>query len=273
MQVDGTEHTHVHATARSPKAFQPKPGETTRALLQHIAQTSEEAIRAAEEKVNIAQTAYETVSVPSRCACVPTHPNTRQVDRQMRLLDQAIKEQEAAISLGVRPGTHLAPILLPDLIVPRWARPPRVEHSPVPSLSPEPGLYAEEPPALEFPPPQVPSPKAPKKGKKVTAHKPAKPEKEEPLPPAAGAGEELAMTTRTRRTSVRLTIPAQPVVEPSVPADPNETRYCYCNQVSFGTVGSRTFRTFQLLLMSQMIACDNEGCKSEWVSCFCPSLE
>lgn len=36
-------------------------GKTTRILLQHIAQVSEEALRASEEKVNIAQTAYETV--------------------------------------------------------------------------------------------------------------------------------------------------------------------------------------------------------------------
>jgi hypothetical protein len=35
--------------------------ETTQALLQHIAQLSEEALHASEEKVNIAQTAYETV--------------------------------------------------------------------------------------------------------------------------------------------------------------------------------------------------------------------
>ncbi|KAG6379090.1 hypothetical protein JVT61DRAFT_11526 [Boletus reticuloceps] len=92
MQVDSTESTHDatvndnSANARFPAAFQPNPGETTRTRLQHIAQTSEEAIRTAEEKVNIAQTAYETV------------------DRHIRLLDQAIKEQEAAISLGVRPG-------------------------------------------------------------------------------------------------------------------------------------------------------------------------
>lgn len=70
MQVDSTEPTHGETTVNgngaeptNPSvAFQPKLEESTRTLLQHIAQTSEEAIRTAEEKVSIAQTAYETVS-------------------------------------------------------------------------------------------------------------------------------------------------------------------------------------------------------------------
>lgn len=41
--------------------FQPEPSETTQSILQHIAQVSEESLRTAEEKVSIAQTAYETV--------------------------------------------------------------------------------------------------------------------------------------------------------------------------------------------------------------------
>ena len=103
----------------------------------------------------------------------------------------------------------------------------------MPSLSPEPGLYAEEPPILELPPPRIPSPKASKKGKKA-APKPQKLESEETQPPVVVGGEEAAAT---RRTSVRLTIPAQPLAaEPGVLADVNEDRYCYCNQVSFGTV-------------------------------------
>lgn len=79
MQVNSGESSHDKAivndngaNAGPPVAYQPKPGETTRTLLQHIAQTSEEAIRTAEEKVNIAQTAYETVRESSALSRVYT---------------------------------------------------------------------------------------------------------------------------------------------------------------------------------------------------------
>ena len=82
MQVDSAESTHGKATvnddggnASPPAAYQPKPEETTRTILQHIAQTSEEALRTAEEKVNIAQTAYETVRESSALSRLPiAHP-------------------------------------------------------------------------------------------------------------------------------------------------------------------------------------------------------
>lgn len=70
VQADSVDHNKVpmsdnlraaNTDGSLPTACQPKPGETTCTHLQHIAQTSEEAIRAAEEKVSIAQTAYETV--------------------------------------------------------------------------------------------------------------------------------------------------------------------------------------------------------------------
>ncbi|KAH7889873.1 hypothetical protein F5I97DRAFT_604980 [Phlebopus sp. FC_14] len=199
--------------------------ESTRILLQHIAETSEGSLRLAEEKVSLAQTAYETV------------------DRHIRQLDQVIKDQEAAISLGMRPGTHLAPILLPDLVVPRWARPPRVEHSPVPSLISDPGIQTVDEPAVHEVPQPVAFPKAPKKGRKLVL-------KTTTPAPEVQLSEEPA----TRR-GVRLTIPTHPP-GPQVPADPKEARYCYCNQVSFGT----------------MIACDNENCKLEWFHLGCTGL-
>jgi len=61
------------------------------------------------------------------------------VDRHIRLLDQSVKEQEAAISLGVHPGTHLAPILLPELIVPGSRAARAAAHSPAPALQEEDG--------------------------------------------------------------------------------------------------------------------------------------
>ncbi|KIJ69632.1 hypothetical protein HYDPIDRAFT_106275 [Hydnomerulius pinastri MD-312] len=230
--------------AKNTAPFTSKPGETTRTLLQHISQTSEETLRTAEEKVSIAQTAYETV------------------DRHIRLLDQAIKEQEAAISLGMRPGTHLAPILLPDLVVPRWARPSRVEHSPVPSLSPEPSLLPAEVSGIAEPPEAAAaSLKVTRRGRKPAARgtqkDKAEPEpQEEPLAPPA-EDQELVELPRTRRSGVRLTIPAQfHPAGPAVPGDSNEARYCYCHQVSYGT----------------MIGCDNEACKLEWFHLGCTGL-
>lgn len=55
--------------ARVPNC-QPKHGDTTRSLLQYISQVSEESLRAAEEKVSIAQAAYETVSA---CKSIRLH--------------------------------------------------------------------------------------------------------------------------------------------------------------------------------------------------------
>ena len=207
--------------------FQPEAGETTQSILQHIAHVSEESLRTAEEKVSIAQTAYETVCGLKIDSIVLAY-TLNQVDRHIRLLDQAVKEQEAAISLGMRPGTHLAPILLPDIVaVPRWARPSRVEHSPL-ALTPEP----ESPSApivlhesVTAVPPSV------KKGKKVIPRESEPKEETAPAVPAEPA--------KTRR-GVKLTLrapPPGPSVEPTLPPDPNEKRYCHCNQVSFGTVG------------------------------------
>lgn len=210
-------------------SFQPALGETTQSVLQYIAQVSEESLRAAEEKVSIAQTAHETV------------------DRHIRLLDQAIKEQEAAISLGMRPGTHLAPILLPDIVaVPRWARPSHVEHSPL-ALTPEPESAVDDHVVNEVATVASASPVS-KKSKKTVPH--------EPEPPKTPIAPTVAEVPRTRR-GVRLTLPSQPTPEgPPTSVDPNEKRYCYCHQVSFGT----------------MIACDNESCKLEWFHLGCTGL-
>lgn len=204
----------------------PASKETTQTLLQHIAQVSEEALHASEEKVNIAQTAYETVLHPF-FRLTGSH-SFAQVDRHIRLLDQAIKEQETSISLGIRPGTHLAPILLPDLVVPRWARPTRIEHSPTPSLSPEPTTVPL--PTEELPGGSV----RPGRGRKARK----KPELQPETPPPPLEEVLNIPTTRTTR-SVKLKIPAQADVKGSqVAGDSNEPRYCYCNQVSFGTVRS-----------------------------------
>lgn len=105
--------------ARSSSVLSPVPGQpklrpsptSTRELLSHIGWLNEEYLRTSREKVNIAQTAQDSV------------------DRHIRLLDQFIKEQEA--SLGPEPN---APVMLSmsELAVPKWSRPTRVSMSPVP---------------------------------------------------------------------------------------------------------------------------------------------
>ncbi|TXT10173.1 uncharacterized protein COLE_04107 [Cutaneotrichosporon oleaginosum] len=42
-------------------------------------------------------------------------------------------------------------------------------------------------------------------------------------------------------------------VPPGIEADPNEPRYCYCNQVSYG----------------EMVGCDNDDCPMEWFHLAC----
>ncbi|KAJ3004141.1 hypothetical protein NUW54_g4953 [Trametes sanguinea] len=95
-------HTRQNAPSTSNSlALAVQNSTSTRELLVHIAQSSEEVTRACAEKVYLAQHAYDLV------------------DRYIRGLDRAIKEQEASISLGLRPGTHPASIILPEVVVPQ----------------------------------------------------------------------------------------------------------------------------------------------------------
>ncbi|KAF9070356.1 hypothetical protein BDP27DRAFT_1323898 [Rhodocollybia butyracea] len=82
-----------------------KPPQTGKEMLSHVAWLAEELMSAAQEKVNLAQAAHDYIS------------------RQIQVLGQSIKEQEASIALGARPGTQLAPVLLPEVAPPsRWTR-------------------------------------------------------------------------------------------------------------------------------------------------------
>jgi hypothetical protein len=151
----------------------------------------------------------------------------KQVERSIRLIDQAIQEQEHAIFLGARSGTRLAPILLPELSVPKWTKPARVTLSPDPDDAFD-GAQTKAP---------APRRKKSKKGRK-----------KDPLPSEA---------------VVPLPRPKPPVI-PN--ADPNEKRYCYCDQVSFGEVRAYVSFTFDALTGKKMIACDDPRCEREWVS-------
>ncbi|KAJ7043368.1 hypothetical protein C8F04DRAFT_1074537 [Mycena alexandri] len=152
----------------------------SRELLATIAKLAAVSIRDREEKVNLTLAACDSV------------------ERSIRLLDQAIQEQEHAISLGARPGTRLAPILLPELVMPRWSKPARVTLSP--DLDDALGGGENKAPA-----PSQQRRKKPKKGRKRDA-----------VPNEA-------------------VVPPPRPKPPHIPnPDPTEPRYCYCDQVSFG---------------------------------------
>ncbi|KAJ7702471.1 hypothetical protein B0H17DRAFT_1044442 [Mycena rosella] len=174
--------------------LQPPSEARSREMLAIIAQFSEASIRDREEKVNLTRAACESV------------------ERSIRLIDQAIQEQEHAISLGARSGTRLAPILLPEIVMPKWTKPLRV------TMSPDLDDVAEDKP---------PAQSRRKKG---------------------------------RKSRKKETLPAVPLPRPKPPiipnADPNESRYCYCDQVSFG----------------EMIGCDDPRCEREWFHLTCTNL-
>ena len=131
-----------------------------------------------------------------------------------------------SISFGLRQGTH--PSLLPDLAAPsRWARPTRTTHSPIPGLSDEeevtvPKISANSQftigMATASDAPRGPPSKKSKKGKKKRTDKTV-------LEPEVTPG---AVASSSR--SLRLKVP------PLKTTDPDEPKYCYCNNISFGNV-------------------------------------
>ncbi|KAI0822658.1 hypothetical protein BC628DRAFT_655997 [Trametes gibbosa] len=270
---------------------------STRELLVHIAQSSEGVTRGCAEKVYLAQHAYDLV------------------DRYIRDLDRAIKEQEASISLGLRPGTHPASIILPEVVPPPSTRgrvvatpppapvePPIIISSPAPipagipeetmevvvepieevidveatadeELHPEPSAAASEPPAPEPPtselyvPDEAPAPtKDRKKGKKrkkgSTRRRTGQGSSEPANEGASEPAQDVVLSqVPPMQPTLTLRIPAQILPHATVeaedmPPDPNEPRYCFCNQVSFG----------------DMIACDSRDCTREWFHIGCVGL-
>ncbi|KAJ3560930.1 hypothetical protein NP233_g10515 [Leucocoprinus birnbaumii] len=182
---------HFPPPVATPDAMiRPAPS-STRGLLAQIGLLSEEYLRTSREKVNIAQTAQDSV------------------DRQIRLLDQFIKEQEA--SLGPEPN---APVMLSmsELIVPKWSRPTRVSMSPMPE-------EFEQQPIPTVPPAQTEASVAPERPVKRRPPKGRKSREKEPEEPGAGP-------------PLKITLPPP---HPDFYIDPNdEVTWCYCNRISFG---------------------------------------
>ena len=148
-----------------------------------------------------------------------------------------IKEQETSISLGLRPGTHPAASILPELIIPKSFR------STV-------NRALQSPSQAEFNLSEPAQPAA------YTESEPMDTREEGPAPrkislrSRAGAGEkgtekgekpaekvELTQALTHDLSKLTLTVPPLASVQAAeIPEDPNEPRYCYCDQVSYGEV-------------------------------------
>lgn len=68
-------------------------------------------------------------------------------------------------------------------------------------------------------------------------------------------------------------VPAAVVIETDVPpgidADPNEPRYCYCNQVSYGEMVGCDVSGVK----ASALTCQNEDCPYEWFHLGCLGLK
>ncbi|KAK7023806.1 PHD-type domain-containing protein [Favolaschia claudopus] len=144
----------------------------------------------------------------------------KSVERSIRLIDQAIAKQELALSHNTGSGTRLASVF-PELTGPKK----RLGRD---TISPDLDAALGDDSAMTSS--AAPQPRGRKKGKKGR--------KKESLP-----AEDLVLPPR----------PKPPII-PN--ADPNESRYCYCDQVSFG----------------EMIACDDPRCEREWFHLTCTNL-
>lgn len=179
----------------------PTTQDSTRALIARVAHLAEENVRTSEEKVNLAQAAYDSVCGAGALMPYLVLNNDFQIDRQIRLLDQAIKDQETSISLGLRPGTHPTSIVLPDTPITYK----RSSRSAVAAQDDsEAGMTLGMPSTGSH---------AILKGKKRNRK---------------NRGRIEAPTAPEQEVHLSISIPA--------PGNPDEPRYCFCNQVSFGEV-------------------------------------
>ena len=142
--------------------------------------------------------------------------------------------------MGLRPGTHPASIILPEVVVPPAIRAPRIVHSPIPDdedsadnvpASPEVELAVDTEKDLN----SVAGEKPARKRHRSRSHR----KKESSAGPKASSSSPhrpVVMLTVPPLTAVVGTTDVVPSVDiPDIPDD--EPRYCYCNGVSAGDVG------------------------------------
>ena len=154
-----------------------------------------------------------------------------QVDRQIRLLDQSIEEVEAAIALASHPDSQPRRILS-YTVTGRWLR-PQIEPPPLPPDN-QPSSYE---------------------------------------PPLVGSSTQDQSLVRVNTTPTRKgkkgkkkkNFPGQRTLQQSDPStigdvvhesDPNEPRYCYCNNVSYGAVRV-VFLCFIFLMLTTCLRWSN----------------
>ncbi|KAG5341995.1 hypothetical protein C0989_006144 [Termitomyces sp. Mn162] len=194
-----------------------KPETTTREMLSQIACITDELLRASEEKLNVAQAAYDSVcSMHPFLGQIHHDVLVDKVDRHVRLLQQAIKDQEALITLGARPG-HLEPGNLSELTVGRWVKPARATLSPIDGDDPDEnfdgvqGAVTGDDPSEAF------------RGLQISGSK-------------KGRGRAKSTQQKSDEVSVPSTPPLTITLPAQVPPDQEEV-YCYCKRGSFGEVG------------------------------------
>ncbi|TFY68066.1 hypothetical protein EVJ58_g1223 [Rhodofomes roseus] len=288
MQEDQTsaqealpENAQQQDTAPITRPQDSSSGPSSRQLLTKVANLSEEIVRASNEKVNVARFAYDLV------------------DRYIRDLDRAIKEQETSLSLGLRPGTHPASIILPEVIPPTTTR-TRIAQQPPPP-PPEPIVAPEVPP--------VPRAVSEATSVNIQAEEDDEEEDEPTLgiesteSPERNGSRSILVRPRRRRTakwsrkkkavtpadtdqaetstpegtaSLKLTVPplsfitAQVGNKPGVAGDASElgalgdmpidpNEPCYCY--------------CNQVSFGVMVACDNDSCKREWFHLGCVGLK
>lgn len=211
-------------------------------LLRGISSAANESVKAAEEKMGLAATAYEWI------------------DRHIRRLDGDIAKLEASILLGLRSGTQEsrgareALGLAPDSPTPTPAE-PVVSVADTAALTKAAGARRGRTRSRS----NTTTPK--QATTKLPSPQPRSPGPTQPseAPPRKRRGGRKPRPSAGRRKST-VGDAAVVVVGPDtsdMPFDPTEPRYCYCDQISF----------------DQMVACDNDDCPIEWFHYACVGLE
>lgn len=102
----------IHHDSPPPAPSTAKEPEVWR-LLPEIARLAREMVKNGEEKVAVAQGAYNSVSY--RPTSIIQLTDSGQIDRHIRALDSALSTQEASILLGLRPNTAPSALVGDDL--------------------------------------------------------------------------------------------------------------------------------------------------------------